>query len=196
MRRVVPLVLALLAAGLAVTGGPAMSAEPPSGRRAIIEIGLPPREPAALDSIPHPWPGRALLLSAAATAIPIVVWTRPGQHGEGALLLIAGTEVVAPSLGHLYGGLAPRAFKGMAVRAAAFGLTAYYVTNSTGEFDWGVIGTLLALTAEGVSAVADIVTVTSDVERANRELVRARVGLGLRALPGTGEPAMAVTVRF
>src|SRR5689334_17156196 len=125
--------LAMIAA--ASTSASAARADDSSQRGALIEIGKPPRVPSALDSVPHPWPGRALLLSAVGTAVPIAIATRPHPHSEGRnyFLAMLGAEIVTPAAGHLYAGLGRRAAAGMVARGVGFGIAAAALPSESSE---------------------------------------------------------------
>ncbi len=184
--------LLALVAVLALNAAPAWA-----GRRALIEIGLPPEPPTALDSIPHPWPGRALLLTAAGTALPIALTTGPHQHGENRAILLGAAELFTPAAGHLYAGLPRRALKGIAARAAGFALVGSGIAGmDNSEFDWGDVRVLAGFTVMAIAAAVDVITVQPDVERANRERVRARAAIGLRMTRDRSTPVLAVTARF
>lgn len=194
--------LSALALGAALAAGPARaapdsSATPTTGRRAVIEIGLPPATPSALDSIPHPWPGRALLLSAAGTLAPIALLAGgDGDDATGRAMAAAALEVATPAAGHLYAGLTRRALIGMAVRAVGFGLAANALSSESGEFDWDVVMALGGMAIVGVSAIVDVVTVPLDVERANRARLARRATVGVRLTSSGRAPALALSARF
>lgn len=202
---------ALCAASLGARGpgGAADAAPAPAdtayhgGRRAIIEVGLPRREPTALDSIPHPWPGRALLFSAVGTALPIVVATLPSDASNDSrratFLTMLALEIVTPAAGHLYARIPREAVAGIVVRGLGFAILAsgageIYHGGSDGGV--GVFQVLGGGALMAVSALWDTATVPTKVERANRERLRQRAALGVRpALDG--EPvALVVRLRF
>jgi hypothetical protein len=171
-------------------------------RRALIEVGLPRRVPAALDSIPHPWPGRALILSTLGSVVPLLVASAVGENEhdlrtEAALTAVVA-EVFTPSAGHLYAGQGRRALYGMAGRAVGAGMILAGVAAHEGssEFDGGVAGILFGGCIMVLGASIDVVAVATDVERANRELARARGSVRVRPAHG-GAPAMLVVgLRF
>jgi hypothetical protein len=170
----------------------------PTGRRALVEIGLPEPAPAALDSIPHPWPGRATLLSAAGTLLPFAVLAGAddGDRADALFTTLMALEVVTPAAGHLYGGLPRRALVGMGVRAVGFAMATKAISAESYEFDATVLLAIGGVAVTGLSALVDVVTVSSDVDRANHRRLRERVSLGVRATPSGRAPALALTARF
>lgn len=168
-------------------------------RRALLEIGLPRRVPAALDSIPHPWPGVAMLLAAAGTALPVAAAgaANARDHDLGRTLGWAAVGVVTPSAGHLYAGLHRRALKAMVFRAALLGGIALASNGfDDGEFTEADLVGLGLMSAFAASAAWDVVTVAADVERHNAALLARRAAWGPRPLPSGRGVALAVSVGF
>jgi hypothetical protein len=195
--------VALSLVALVVGGCPGAAAGATAAveRKAIVQIGGPRHVPSALDSVPHPWPGRALLLSAAGAALPVVLVTLPGHQDSNRRPLFfsaLAAEVVTPAAGHLYAGLTRRAGIGMIARAVGFGVAIAGGVNrqSSEDLTYGDLAMLFGATMIGVSAIWDVAAVPSDVERRNRDWLDAHASVGLRALPDGRAPALAVIVRF
>jgi len=191
-------------AGLIATRTDESSAGPIAARTAIVEADAPPRVPTALDSVPHPWPGIALALSAAGTAAPIVaLGLMPHNDSNRNLALaIVGTEIVTPSFGHLYAGLSRRAVTGMVVRGVGFGIViaagasnGWWSGDGSTDFSNASIAALLGATIMGVSALVDVVTVPGDVERRNAAWPQQHASVGLRLGP-RASPELALSLRF
>ena len=74
--------------------------EPSRERGAIIERGVQHAAPSALDSVPHPWPGAALRLSAVGTALPIAIVSSANTRGHDPRngLAALGADVITPAL--------------------------------------------------------------------------------------------------
>ena len=198
-----PLVIALPLVALIVGGCPGAAADASAAveRRALIQIGGPRHVPSALDSVPHPWPGRALCLSAVGAALPVVLVTLPGHQDSNRRPLFFGAlaaEVITPAAGHLYAGLTRRAGVGMIARAVGFGIAIAGGVNrqSSEDLTYADLAALFGATMVGVSAIWDVAVVPTDVERRNRDWLDAHASVGLRALPDGLTPALAVTVRF
>ena len=92
---------------------------------------------------------------------------------------------------------------GIATRTIGFGVAAVGVVRSGAWTDAspsdltnGLLLLLLGGTIITVSAVADVVTVPSDVQRRNDDWLRAHAILGARRLPDGRTPALAFTVTF
>ncbi|HTM57334.1 MAG TPA: hypothetical protein VL123_02845 [Candidatus Udaeobacter sp.] len=188
--------LAMIAAAWAFAS---VSADDSSHRGALIEIGKPPRIPSALDSVPHPWPGRALLLSAVGTAVPIAIATRPHPHSESRndFLAILGAEIVTPAAGHLYAGLGRRAAAGMVARGLGFGIAAAALpSESSGDITYGALAAVMGMVIVGTSALIDVVTVSPDVERKNQAWLAAHSAVGVRTVDDGRTPAVTLVVRF
>ena len=171
------------------------------GRGAVIELGAPKRIPTALDSVPHPWPGIALSLSALGAAVPVAIASTPHAHGDNrayaAAVLLA--EVVTPSAGHLYAGLTRRALIGMAPRAVGTGiaLAAGLASNtSSSDFTYSDLAIVFGATMVGVSALWDVGTVAGDVEQRNQNWLAEHASLEPTLLDHGRTPALALTVRF
>ena len=195
IRRRVSAALLVATIGLAVPA----HADDANQRRAIVELGRPRHVPSALDSVPHPWPGRALLLSAAGTAIPIAIATRPHPHSEARSLLVAmlAAETITPAAGHLYAGLGRRALAGIAVRGIGFGITvAGLPPENSDDITYGALAALFGMVMIGTSAVVDVVTVSPDVERKNQAWLAAHSAVGVRLLEDQRTPALALDVHF
>ena len=209
MRRLTIRLWSLAALFSVMTCATGLAASPATGTRyertAIIQLDHPPQVPTALDSVPHPWPGAALLMSAVGVALPIVVADRANRtHSGGApFMAMLAAEVVTPSAGHLYAGLTHRAAIGMAVRGVAFGIAAaggasagMWSNSGPADYTPAILVVLLGASIEGVMAVADVVTVASDVQRRNDDWLSAHAVLGMRMLPDGSGPALALTVKF
>jgi hypothetical protein len=202
-RLILPLVMCF-------AGHAAFAAEPSATsatqeRPAVISIGQPHHVPTALDSVPHPWPGVALSLSAAGLAVPIVLagsWSKT-QSGAMPLMVALAAEVLTPSAGHLYAGLTHRAAIGVLARGMAFGVAAAGAASAglwtnNGPSDWtpALLVVLIGATTEAALAVVDVVTVASDVQRSNDDWLTGHTLLGVRMLPDGSAPAVALTIRF
>jgi hypothetical protein len=200
----------LLIAALAIAGAasPARSASLEPGhdvaRQAMIESGVPQPAPTALDSVRHPWPGIALSLSVVGTAAPIVlmgVASRSNSDARAALGLLAA-EIVTPAAGHLYAGLFPRAGVGIVTRAVGFGAMAIGAASegvwndqTSSDFGGGAFLMLLGVGIMAGSAIVDVITVASDVDKRNAEWLKTHASVGLRVAPDA-TPELAVAVRF
>jgi hypothetical protein len=173
-------------------------------REAIIESGLPPRTPNALDSAAHPWPGVALSLSVTGTAVPVVVALQGNRHERdpGLVLSMFAVEIFSPSAGHVYAGLHGRAVKGMIARGVGFAiLAAGGASNGTwngkqnDDLTYGDLAMVLGATIMGVAAAVDVITVPTDVENRNTDWLRQHGSLGLRLAPDA-TPELALTLQF
>jgi len=174
-------------------------------RRALVEVGLPPRVPSALDSVPHPWPGIALTLSAVGTAAPILLMGAANKTNSdaGIALGILATEIVTPSAGHLYAGLPRRAAIGMAVRAVGYGLLAAGAASQglwpgqaeSSEFTYGIVVMMVGAGTMGGSAVVDMISAPVDVDKKNAEWLRQHAAVGLRVAPAAS-PELCLSLRF
>jgi hypothetical protein len=186
-------------------GAPSDSLNLGAPRRAIVEVGLPPRTPSPLDSVPHPWPGVALTLSAVGTAAPLVVMgVASKSHSDAGIALgILATEIVTPSAGHLYAGLMRRAGIGIAVRAVGYGVLAAGAAaqglwpgqSETSDFTYGVLAMALGATIMAGSAVVDVVSAPMDVDKKNAEWLRQHASVGLRVAPDA-IPELCLSLRF
>ncbi len=205
MRAMLALVLGL--AALASNAGAAAPAshDAARGRGAIIERGLPHAAPTALDSVPHPWPGVALLLSAVGTALPVAIASSAStrDHDPRIGLAALGAEVITPAAGFLYGGLARRGAIGMGVRALGFGIVAlaaapdgYWRGETSSDFGPGILVMVLGAAVVGTSAVWDVVVVPDHVDRRNADWLRAHATVGLGVTRDARAPALAVAIRF
>lgn len=201
--------LLLLGLALLVTVRPAAAGPDEPGldlkREAMIESGLTKPGPSALDSVPHPWPGIALLLSAVGTAAPILVASSVAktQSDAGITLGILATEVVTPSAGHVYAGLWRRAGVGMIWRGVGYGLLLtgagmqglFPAQTESSDFGWGIPVMILGTTVMAGSALTDVITVPGDVDRRNAEWLRQHAATGIR-LNREGQPELCLSVRF
>lgn len=163
--------------------------------RALIDLG--PREPlsaedSVLAGIPHPWPGRALLLSMAGCAAPLALALAtpgPEDRRERAWIAAAGLTLL-PAAGHVYAGQAATAGRWTLVRA--IGLASLLATldpdGRIGESGWVSAFAGAALITGG--ALLETFNAPGDVARANARLAAAR--LELACAPG---PA-GLTVRL
>ena len=81
----------------------AQSADPNPPRAAIVQLDRPRHVPTALDSVAHPWPGRALVFSALGTASPVLIAEsfRHTTWSSGLATTVLVGEIVGPSAGHL-----------------------------------------------------------------------------------------------
>jgi len=200
MRMRAPLALAL---ALAVLAPPARAHAAAGG--ALIQPGRPRHVPTALDSVPHPWPGVALVLSATGTALPVVIADAARRHDRDPRIGLAAlaAEIVMPAAGHIYAGLGRRAALGVGVRAASFGIVAagaatagYWSGETSYELTWGHLVVLGGAVLIAASAVWDVIVVPTDVERSNGELLHQHTHVGLRALPDRRGTAVGVVLRF
>lgn len=178
------------------------SSEALAGRRALIELGLPPAaiSPAesVLTTLPHPWPGLAMLCTAAGIAAPIAIAAGPGHEpGDATKQFAVASLVFTPAAGHVYGGVTRRALRGVVVRAAGLVVLAAASGGTNHAVEEGSAPlALLGLTLMGASALWDVFTVASDVEAANLAHARARLALGFVPGAGGSSPTLAVRVRF
>src|SRR6267378_5957167 len=143
------LALPLIAIAAIATPARADSTQIGGGRTAIVEVGQPHRVPSALDSVPHPWPGTALSLSAIGAALPVAIAARPNPHSNngGYFYAMLGAEIVTPAAGHLYAGLNQRAVIGMATRAAGVAIAAGgHGAFSASEFTNGALAVVFGTT--------------------------------------------------
>jgi hypothetical protein len=173
--------------------------------RAILDFDPPPRTHSALDSIPHPWPGIATLISVAGTAVPIVAATEVNKrHRDNVFTFVMlASEVVTPAAGHLYGGVGRKAVRGAVIRGLGFAMIAgaagslgLWSNETSGDFAAPVIGLYLGALVMGAGAASDILTVGGAVERRNEARVRARAQLGLGIAPDGQTPSLVVRLRF
>jgi hypothetical protein len=209
-----PRFISAIAVSLAMVAGPwAARAATPSDslnlgapRRAIVEVGLPPRTPSALDSVPHPWPGIALTLSAVGTAAPLLVMGAVSKthSSDGTIALgILATEIVTPSAGHFYAGLWRRAGTGMAVRAVGYGLLAggaaaqglWPGQTESSEFTGGIYVIVLGAAIMAGSAVVDVISAPVDVDNKNAAWLKQHASVSLRMAPDAS-PALILSLRF
>lgn len=147
--------------------------------RAIVDFS-PPGPLSATDSllatVPHPWPGRAMLLSLAGCAAPFAIDAAldNGADTFDARLLIAGLTL-GPAVGHLYAGQPRRAMAWSLVRSFGFALAASNLDESGlvpdgAEFAFSS-GVLVVLGG----AIAEVFVVPGDVHRANRAFAESRL---------------------
>jgi hypothetical protein len=174
-------------------------------RRAIVEVGLPPRAPSPLDSVPHPWPGVALGLSTVGTAAPLIAMGAASEpHSDSGIALgILAAEIVTPSAGHLYAGLTHRAGIGMMVRAVGYGVLAAGAAaqglwpgqTESSDFTYGVPAMVLGAAIMAGSAVVDVISAPMDVDKKNSEWLRQHATVGLRVAPDAS-PELCLSLRF
>jgi len=200
MSRAFVLLLPLMLLTTPARAGDHDAASAGTGRHAMVELGAPKRVPTALDSVPHPWPGVALALSAVGAAVPVVLGSMPHANADNTTVLTAVmvAEVITPAAGHLYAGLGRRALIGVTTRAigAAIAVAGVNAAEGSSDFTYADLAALFGVTMVGVSAVWDVVTVAGDVDQRNREWLDQHAALEFRPLPDGRGPALAVAVRF
>jgi hypothetical protein len=141
---------------------------------------------------------KALLLSLLATAVPAALSAyaiSESEGSEGASLVLLGSLVVGPSLGHFYAGKPGRALLGMGIRSAAlFGL-AGAVAMSWDEESAG--GNTLAVASLGIGAASivwDIASAPASARRYNETHGENRLSIGLG--PVGSAPGILVAASF
>lgn len=171
-----PLMLSLVTLAC---GGEAHAARP----RLVTDRGLidfSPRaamspEDSVLATLPHPWPGRAMLLSIAGCAAPFAAAALMGEGGGLEVTVLAVGLTVLPSAGHVYAGQSSRALRWSLVRAVGAAFVIGALEDGSRVSEGGAVpaaaGGLLVL---GVAGLEVLVTPVS-VQRANTALARSRL---------------------
>jgi len=179
-------------------GGEAHAARP----RLVTDRGLidfSPRaamspEDSVLATLPHPWPGRAMLLSIAGCAAPFAAAAAMSDDGGLELTVLAAGLTVLPSAGHVYAGQTSRALRWSLVRAVGVAFVIGALEDGSNVSEGGAVavaaGGLLVL---GVSAL-EVIATPGSVQRANTALARSR--LQATVLPVRGGAGLCVGFAF
>ena len=166
--------------------------------RAIVDFTAPgPLSPedSVLALVPHPWPGRAMLLSIAGLATPFVLDAAlDGDDDRIDLLLLAAGMTLGPSAGHFYAGQHRRAIGWALVRSLGFALVAASL-DEDGEASEG--GAPAAFSGAAIllgGSLLEIFVVPADVHRANRALAASRLQATFVPMRGGAQVRLSVAL--
>lgn len=159
--------------------------------RAILDFSPPTTrspEDSVLARLPHPWPGRAALLSLAGCAAPFAIEAASSSEDRGIdLRTVSLALTLLPATGHVYAGQPRPALAWSAVRAAGAAILLTHLESNGRVSHLDALTALAGLALVGGGAALEVLATPGDVARANRELAAARLRLGLAPARGGAE---------
>lgn len=178
----------------AAPAGPA----PQASETQVVPLAAPP--------LADPLPGErsetaALLLSLGATTLPAALaLTHPRATyalGVQPGLVLLGSLILGPSVGHVYAGRPGRALLGIGVRVGALAGLAGAVALSWNSYSSGAEALGVVSLALGAGLwIWDIASAPGSARAHNRKLRERRLSLGAGPVGSTGAPGIVLTATF